>query len=140
MNGSPSHPRHVPHALGAQGEDAAAQFLRQAGLLLLARNWRQGRLELDIVCRERDTIVFVEVKTRSRNTYGGPAAALTRAKQNALCRAACAWLTAHGHWGCPCRFDVICALRQGEGYNLEHFRHAFDCTLFVGRGYAAWQP
>ena len=126
--------------IGRQGEDAAAAFLQRAGFSLLARNWRHGRWELDIVCREKDTIVFVEVKTRSHNTYGGPIAAITRTKQHILCRAASAWLTTYHRWDTPCRFDVICALKQDDGYHLEHLRHAFDYTPFMDRGRTAWQP
>ena len=72
--------------------------LLATGMELLDCNWRSGRLELDIVCRDGDTVVFVEVKTRSGSTYGGPAAALTPAKQRTLCRAARAWLAAHDAW------------------------------------------
>lgn len=51
-------------ALGRAGEDAAATLLHSHGMCILARNWRSGPLELDLVCREGDTLVFVEVKTR----------------------------------------------------------------------------
>ena len=70
-------PAHL--SLGRQGEDAARKLLERSGMKLLDCNWRSGRLELDIVCRDSDTIVFVEVKTRSGSTRGGPAAALTPA-------------------------------------------------------------
>ncbi|GAB1252918.1 hypothetical protein Defa_04050 [Desulfovibrio sp. TH_2024_36128] len=74
--------------LGSAGEDAAAELLTGAGCTLLARNWRQARLELDMVCLDGDTIVFVEVKTRSSERYGGPAYAVGLSKQRVLCRAA----------------------------------------------------
>jgi putative endonuclease len=130
----------TPQELGREGEEAAARLLGQAGLRLLDRNWRYGNLELDIVCRDNDTLVFVEVKTRSSKSRGGPAAAITAAKQRSLCRAACAWLSMHEQWHSPCRFDVICVLRQNGNHHLEHYRHAFDCSMFMGGGNTAWQP
>lgn len=126
--------------LGRRGEDAALQLLRRSGFSLLARNWRNGRLELDLVCRDGDTVVFVEVKTRSQTTHGGPAAALTPAKQRTLCRAARTWLAAHNAWNCPCRFDVVCVLCEGKSLYLEHYRHAFECEPSVDSGHATWQP
>lgn len=134
---------HAPAAhlrLGQEGEDAAAGLLARKGYALLARNWRQARLELDMVCRDGDTIVFVEVKTRSSDRYGGPAHAVSPSKQRVLCRAARAWLAAHEAWDKPCRFDVICALRTGDTLHLEHFCHAFDCPPALDSGYASWQP
>ncbi len=134
---------HAPAAhlrLGQEGEEAAAGLLARKGYALLARNWRQARLELDMVCRDGDTIVFVEVKTRSSDRYGGPAHAVSPSKQRVLCRAARAWLAAHEAWDKPCRFDVICALRTGDTLHLEHFCHAFDCPPALDSGYASWQP
>ena len=57
--------------LGHAGEEAAATLLLRAGFRLLDRNWRQGRLELDMVCRDGAELVFVEVKTRRSEAYGG---------------------------------------------------------------------
>ena len=131
-------PAHL--SLGRQGEDAARKLLERSGMRPLDCNWRCGRLELDIVCRDGDTIVFVEVKTRSSATRGGPAAALTQAKQRTLCRAARAWLAAHDAWSNPCRFDVVCVLREGDTLHLEHCRHAFECEPSVDSGNATWQP
>lgn len=135
QDAAPAHLR-----LGRKGEDAARSLLERSGMKVLARNWREGRLELDIVCRDGDTIVFVEVKTRSQTTHGGPAAALTPAKQRTLYRAARAWLAAHDAWSSPCRFDVVCVVREGDTLHLEHCRHAFECESTVDSGNATWQP
>ena len=126
--------------LGSAGEDAAADLLTRKGCTLLARNWRHARLELDMVCQDGDTIVFVEVKTRSSERYGGAAHAVGLTKQRVLCRAARAWLAAHKAWDKPCRFDVICVLRDGDTLHLEHFRHAFDCPPALDSGHTSWQP
>lgn len=126
--------------LGAQGEDVALALLLRAGYTLLDRNWRRGRLELDFVCRDGDTMVFVEVKTRSSAEFGGPAAGLTPAKRRTLCRAAQAWLATHQAWGFPCRFDVVCVLRREGVLCPEHYRHAFIYEPPVGGGSTPWQP
>lgn len=131
----------APHlVLGRQGEEAAAGVLRRAGLRILDRNWRQGRLELDLVCRDGGTVVFVEVKTRTSRERGGPEGAITPAKQRSLCRAAQAWLAAHDAWDAPCRFDVVCLIACDGTFSAEHYRHAFDFTPSLDRRHAAWQP
>lgn len=135
MNRKPAH-----LALGRQGEDAAAGILRKAGLQILDRNWRKGRLELDIVCRDGATLVFVEVKTRASNQRGGPQGGITPAKQRNLCRAAQAWLAAHDAWDAPCRFDVVCLVASDETFSAEHYRHAFDIAPSLDHCRAAWQP
>lgn len=134
----PAAPAHLN--LGRRGEEAARRLLRRSGMDVLDTNWRSGRLELDIVCREGDTVVFVEVKTRSRAEHGGPAAALTPAKRRALCRAATAWLAAHDAWSSPCRFDVVCVLCEGDTLHPEHCRNAFEYEPPVDSGHAPWQP
>jgi len=131
-------PDHI--RLGRDGEKVAAALLRRAGFELLDRNWRQGRLELDMVCRESGVLVFVEVKTRRSDERGGPAAAVTPAKQRVLTRAAQAWLAAHDAWQAPCRFDVVCLLRHGDTFSAEHYRHAFDFTPSLDSSHASWQP
>ena len=83
---------------------------------------------------------FVEVKTRRSDERGGPAAAVTPAKQRVLTRAAQAWLAAHDAWQAPCRFDVVCLLRHGDTFSAEHYRHAFDFTPSLDSSHASWQP
>ena len=126
--------------LGQAGEDAAATLLLRAGFTLLDRNWRQGRMELDLVCRDGDELVFVEVKTRRSGGHGGPAAAITPAKQRILTHAARAWLAAHDAWQNPCRFDVVCLLRHGDTFSAEHYPHAFDFSPALDSSHASWQP
>ena len=131
----------VGHILvGRAGEDAAAALLRKKGLKILDRNWRRGRLELDIVCADGETIVFVEVKTRQARGMSDPADALTPAKRRLVIKAAQAWLAAHNAWRRPCRFDVVCVRKDGLTLSAEHYRHAFDFSSALGGGHAAWQP
>ena len=71
-------------ALGAFGEELAAQYLREAGMEILARNWRCRYGELDLIVREAELTAFVEVKTRSGFGFGTPAEAVTFAKQQRI--------------------------------------------------------
>jgi putative endonuclease len=127
-------------AVGRAGEAVAAALLRSKGLEILARNWRHGRFELDLVCADGETLVFVEVKTRQAEGLAEPADALTTAKRRALAKAAQAWLSAHAAWQRPCRFDVVCVLKRGLTFNAEHYCHAFDFSPALGSGHTAWQP
>ncbi len=93
-------------ALGARGETLAVRWYEANGFTVLDRNWRCRSGELDVVVRRGDTIVFVEVKTRSSDAYGSPASAVTPAKQRRIRALAVAWLRAHDEHGAHLRFDV----------------------------------
>src|SRR6266446_2987638 len=86
-----SSPQHLRR--GARGEKLACRFLRRNGYKILYRNFR-GRSggEIDIVCRDHDTLVFVEVKTRTREDFGRPLEAVGRDKQRRISRGGLAWL------------------------------------------------
>lgn len=130
--------------LGREGEEAAARLLADKGFAILARNWRQGRLELDLVCRDGGTLVFVEVKSRRGDGLARPEDAMTPRKRRTLVRAARAWLAATEDWSSPCRFDVVTVTACGpNSLHLEHIPHAFaldDAGAAVDRGHAPWQP
>ncbi len=133
--------RHLQ--LGQEGEAAAAAFLKKAGLKVLERNWRQGRLELDVVCEDKKAgkaIVFVEVRTRTASQRGEPAETITPAKQRTLAQAATAWLAAHDAWERPCRFDVLAVIHDGEAFHITHHTNAFEVGDALDRGHAHWQP
>lgn len=129
-------PQHL--LLGKRGEDWAASELEKAGYVILERNWRHGHLELDMICREGEEIVFVEVKTRSSTHNGGAPGAITAAKIMRMEKAARYWLSAKGVWSRPCRFDVLCLYVQSDTFRMEHYRNAFAATL--GGSHAGWQP
>ena len=108
---------------GAAAEEAAARHLSARGLTLLVRNARYPEGELDLIMRERDVLVFVEVRMRSGFAFGGAAASVDRFKQKRLQRAAQHWLLQHhGERWPPCRFDVVTV--QGDG-TIEWIRDAF---------------
>jgi len=94
--------------LGRRGEQLAARHLRRHGFKILYRNFRhpQGG-EIDLVCREKKTLVFVEVKTRAPGGPGRPADAVDAAKEEALMRGAQAWLRLLGYPDIPVRIDIV---------------------------------
>ena len=113
-------------AVGIYGENVAVRHLIEAGLEIVARNWRCAEGEIDIVASERDTLVICEVKTRSSDRYGTPAEAITRRKADRLRRLAYLWLQQHpGGWP-EVRFDIVSVLRSPTGAAVvEHVRAAF---------------
>jgi len=113
---------------GDLGEDAAARYLEQRGFRVLDCNWRYRQWELDLVCMDGDTVVFVEVKTRSAGSMGTPADALDRKKQARLVKAASQYLTKKELWDEPCRFDLAAVIDTGTSMDVEHIENAFDLT------------
>lgn len=111
---------------GMAGEDAAARHLESKGYRVLHRNWRKGRLELDVICRHGDCLVFVEVKTRSLGSLSRPDQALDVRKRAALIRAAKLYLSEFGLWDDPCRFDLVAVTDSGQGLDIVHYENAFD--------------
>ncbi|MCW2607935.1 MAG: hypothetical protein JWO60_2628 [Frankiales bacterium] len=114
-------------ALGRYGEELAVQHLQDAGLQVLARNWRCREGELDVVARSGRTVVFVEVKTRSGTGYGEPAEAVTLRKARRLRLLACRWLEEHRPPDtADLRFDVVSVVRRrGSAPVLVHLQGAF---------------
>ncbi|MEK7389940.1 MAG: YraN family protein, partial [Elusimicrobiota bacterium] len=87
--------------IGRAAEDAAAGLLERKGLVVVERNFRVKLGEIDLIARDRDEIVFVEVRARSRADFGGAAASIASAKRRKILRAAASWLQARG-WTGPC--------------------------------------
>ena len=112
---------------GPVGERLAARFLRkQLGYKILRRNCRSKLGELDLIVRDGDEVVFVEVKTRSSRTWGDPETAVTPAKRRKLCRAAAAFAARNRLREHPLRFDVIAVLLEdGLEPELKHYKDAF---------------
>ena len=110
---------------GAKGEQLAAEFLAEHGFSLLDRNWHSGHHELDIVCEWHGEVVFVEVKTRTNESYSTAESAVGRRKQEMLREAAHSWLRLHGRLDSPYRYDIITIVGQQPPYQLSHFRRAF---------------
>jgi putative endonuclease len=95
------------------------------------RNWRGAGGELDLVMRHRDETVFVEVKARSGQDFGGAAAAMHAKKQKVLTRTASAYLGLFGLWEQPCRFDLVTVERKGGVFpwRIRHYQNVFQPNL-----------
>jgi putative endonuclease len=110
--------------LGVQGEALAVEYLQGLGYAILERNWRFKRAEVDIIAREGGTLVFVEVKARSRRNFGEPEEAVNPKKERLLADAAQAYAEKIGHdWAL--RFDIVSVLFLPEGPLLRHYKDAF---------------
>ena len=97
----------APRAVaGEKAEALAAEFLAAQGITILERNFRRRCGELDLVARDRDTLVFVEVRLRTRGDFGGAAASIT-AKKRARMAAAAGLYLARLPRTPPCRFDAV---------------------------------
>jgi len=116
-----------PHKqLGQRGEEAAARHLRKAGYSILARNYVCPHGELDLICHHDDSIVFVEVKTRSHDEAADPEVNVTPAKERQIERVARYWLARHNEPDCAYRFDAVSVVidQRGEA-SVRHIIDAF---------------
>jgi len=122
-----SEPAHLK--TGVWGEQVAADFLKQNGYKLLGRRVRIGtRAELDLVARDGDCLVFVEVKTRASETYGRPLSAVDRKKRHTLSRGAIRYLQRLKNPRVCFRFDVVEVIGRvdaGCPPEIRHVRNAF---------------
>jgi putative endonuclease len=116
--------------LGDRGERVAARYLRKQGMRVLLRGFRTPDGEIDLIARDGDTLVFVEVKARRQ---GVPAEAVTPEKQRRITLAALRFLRAHRLLEQRCRFDVVAIVWPDDRREprIEHIRNAFEA---VGRG------
>lgn len=121
-------PQHLRR--GVHGEKLASRFLRNRGYKILYRNFK-GRSggEIDIVCRDRDTLVFVEVKTRTREDFGRPFTAVDRQKRQRISRGALNWLRMLDNPDILFRFDVVEVLvTEDASPRIELIKNAFPLS------------
>ena len=107
---------------GNAAEDAAADFLQQKGLKLIARNFRCPYGEIDLIMQDGKTLVFIEVRLRSSSNFGGAAMSITQSKQQKLKRSAERYMQLHGE--CAWRFDAILMQSINTG-TIEWVHNAF---------------
>ena len=122
--------RWSQRSASASGEKLACRYLRRHGFKILYRNFR-GRSggEIDIVCRDVDTLVFVEVKTRTREDFGRPLDAVDKQKQKRISRGALAWLRMLDNPDILFRFDVVEVILAEEAPpRIELLRNAFPLS------------
>lgn len=118
--------------LGLAGEAAARGYLEQRGLKFLCGNYRSRRGELDLVFRENNQLVFVEVKTRTSERWVRPASAVNASKRRKLSRVALDYLQEIGNPRIPFRFDIVEVLMEDNGSNrvltIRHWPGAFPLS------------
>ena len=120
------------HIKGKAGEDLAAEYLEKKGYVVMERNYRFMKAEVDLIAflPARDytrggDLVFVEVKWRQNASFATPEAAVDAAKRRNMTMAAEAFLHERKLEGTPCRFDVVAIEGSGSKLSIEHFESAF---------------
>lgn len=111
-------------SFGKLGEDNAAAFLIKNGYEILQRNYRFKKSEIDLICSRNKLMVFVEVKTRSSIAFGNPESFVSQNQQEAIIRAAEAYML-ENRWEGDIRFDIIAIYKRGKEEELVHFEDAF---------------
>ena len=110
--------------LGKKGEDIAAQYLSEKGYEILERNWRNRHKEIDIIAKDGNELVVVEVKTRQNDEHGEPDLAVTRPKQTRLIYAANAYIF-QNNLDINTRFDIITIVFKDGKPVIDHIQDAF---------------
>ena len=114
---------------GALGERVAARWLARAGWEIVARRFRSGHRDIDLVARRRETVAFVEVKARRGLALGDPVEAVGWRKQRQLARSAWVWIDRYGQAGEVYRFDVIGVVFGPAGVRVRHIENAFQVRV-----------
>lgn len=119
------------HTRGSRGESIAEAFLRRKGHVILARNYRDSvsRYEIDIVTRDGEELVFVEVKAGTGRRFGDPQSWVDARKQQHVARAARRFLQERDWHESPCRFDVVGIDLSGNPPRITHIERAFWSTV-----------
>ncbi len=106
---------------GVIGEALAQRYLKKKGYKIVECNYKNSIGEIDIIAKQKDSYIFVEVKARSSYAYGNPCEAVTPYKQNKIRRVAEIYINQHRLFDAPCRFDVVEVL----GEEINHIENAF---------------
>lgn len=114
--------------LGQVGEDFSAKYLEERGYKIIDRNYKIRSAEIDIIAEKDNTIIFVEVKTRSNIRHGFPVEAVNLRKQKRIIQAASVFLQDEKYFDFACRFDVIEVYSIADELKLRHIENAFEVT------------
>jgi putative endonuclease len=110
---------------GKKGEALAEEYLKRKGFRILKRNYRYGHKEIDLICRDENTIVFVEVKAGRSKKFGAPHERVNLKKQKNLIEAAYDFIQKENVNGCDFRFDVLSISFEREREIVDHITNAF---------------
>lgn len=112
------------HEIGKVGEDIAVEYLRKKGYIIIERNFNCKQGEIDIIAKDNNEIVFVEVKTRTNETYGKPKEAVDKTKKKHIYKSAEYYIYQKHVENRPVRIDVIEVYKKEEKYILNHIKQA----------------
>ena len=112
--------------IGKAGEKTVARYIKKKGFKILEQNFACPVGEIDIIARDKETIVFVEVKTRRSLSYGSARLAITARKQKKISMAALYYLKSTHQMDQRARFDVVTVLAAGEEQEIDHIQNAFE--------------
>jgi len=112
--------------LGRSGEEAAANFLKKNGYKILARNYKSRLGEIDIIAKDKDTLAFIEVKTRLSDKFGLPQEAVMKSKQRQISKAALSFLKEKNLLHEKARFDVVSVEYSQDKPKLDLIKNAFE--------------
>jgi putative endonuclease len=117
---------HQKQKFGEKGEVLAARHLKKKGYRIIETNYRTKLGEIDIVAQDRDTLVFVEVKSRRSWRFGNPKAAVTPSKQRKISMVALHYLKATRRSNASARFDVVAVTLTRDKPQIEIIKNAFE--------------
>lgn len=106
----------------------AARYLKKQGYKIIERNYRTRSGEIDIIAREGETLVFVEVKARASDRFGSAKAAVTPRKQRQVAKVALGYLKMTDQSHVKARFDVVTVTRREDRHEIHLIRNAFELT------------
>ena len=113
---------YASHEFGKQGEDYACQYLETKGYQIIQRNFSCKQGEIDIIAKNKEEYVFIEVKTRHNFYYGMPSEAVTKKKQKHLWHATKYYLYLHKLENVYIRFDIIEIIKRKEQFYFNHIK------------------
>ncbi len=114
----------IQQEIGDKGEELAAKYLQTIGFRILANNFRVGKSEIDLVCQDDQTLVFIEVKTRTNIRFGTPESFVNEAKAAKVIEGAEVYIETN-NWNGPIRFDIVAVLLVNGTVEIKHFKDAF---------------
>jgi putative endonuclease len=112
--------------LGKKGEDLALRFLKKRGYRIIEQNYVCKMGEMDLIAKEKDTLAFIEVKTRTSTAFGPPQLAVNSSKQRQLSKVALYFLKEKKLEDVKARFDVVAIILDQNGEEIELIKDAFD--------------
>ena len=113
---------YLRHELGKSGEDIATNYLKSIGYLIIERNYTARQGEIDIVAKDNEELVFIEVKTRSNNKFGRPVEAVNFIKQKHLISTIKYYLYSKHLENSYVRIDIVEVYFSKDGYNINHIK------------------